>query len=63
MKIIRDATPNAGTYSNESDYHEPGWQEAFWGSHYPRLLAIKKKYDPLGLFRTHHSVGSENARA
>ena len=63
MKIIRDATPNAGTYSNEADYHEPGWQEAFWGSHYPRLLAIKKKYDPLGLFRTHHSVGSENARA
>ena len=59
MKIIRDATPNAGTYSNESDYHEPGWQEAFWGSHYPRLLAIKKKYDPQGLFQTHHSVGSE----
>ncbi len=59
MKIIRDATPNAGTYSSESDYHEPGWQEAFWGSHYPRLLAIKKKYDPQGLFQTHHSVGSE----
>ncbi|MGE4608439.1 MAG: FAD-binding protein, partial [Myxococcota bacterium] len=46
MKIIRDATPNAGTYSNEADYHEPNWQEAFWGSHYSRLLAIKQKYDP-----------------
>ena len=63
MKIIRDATPRAGTYSNEADYHEPGWQEAFWGNHYPRLLAIKKKYDPLGLFRTHHSVGSEEPPA
>jgi len=63
MKIIRDATPNAGNYSNEADYREPDWQEAFWGSHYPRLLAIKKKYDPLGLFRTHHSVGSEEPPA
>ncbi len=59
MKLLREATPNAGTYSNEADYHEPDWQKAFWGTHYPRLLAIKKKYDPEGLFRTHHSVGSE----
>ena len=59
MKIIRDATPGAGNYSNEADYHEPNWQEAFWGSNYPRLLAIKRKYDPQGIFRTHHSVGSE----
>ena len=59
MKIIRDATPRAGTYSNEADYHEPNWQEAFWGANYPRLLAIKRKYDPQGLFQTHHSVGSE----
>ena len=59
MKIIRDATPGAGNYSNEADYHEPNWQEAFWGSNYPRLLAIKRKYDPQGIFRTPHSVGSE----
>ena len=59
MKIIREATPGAGNYSNEADYHEPNWQEAFWGSNYPRLLAIKRKYDPEGLFHTHHSVGSE----
>jgi len=59
MKIIRDATPGAGTYSNEADYHEPDWQRAFWGENYPKLLSIKKKYDPQNLFRTHHSVGSE----
>jgi len=59
MKIIREATPGAGTYSNEADYHEPNWQEAFWGKNYPKLLAIKKKRDPEGLFHTHHSVGSE----
>ncbi|HIG30645.1 MAG TPA: FAD-binding oxidoreductase [Verrucomicrobiales bacterium] len=59
MKILRDATPGAGSYSNETDYHEPNWQEEFWGTNYPRLLAIKRKYDPQGLFQTHHSVGSE----
>ena len=59
MRIIRAATPGAGNYANEADYHEPDWQEAFWGSNYPRLLAIKRRYDPEGFFSTHHSVGSE----
>ncbi len=59
MSVIREATPGAGNYANEADYHEPDWQEAFWGSHYPRLLAIKQRYDPTGMFSTHHSVGSE----
>jgi FAD/FMN-containing dehydrogenase len=57
--IIRDATPGAGTYSNESDYFEPDWQQAFWGTNYDRLLAIKRKVDPDNLFRVHHGVGSE----
>ena len=59
MKILRQATPGAGTYSNEADYHEPDWQRAFWGTNYPRLKRIKQKYDPGNMFRTHHSVGSE----
>ena len=59
MKLLRDATPGAGTYSSEADYHAPAWQESFWGTNYPKLLSIKRKYDPAGLFRTHHSVGSE----
>ena len=57
--IIRKATPDAGNYANEADYHEPDWQKAFWGSNYQRLLSIKQRYDPSGLFQTHHSVGSE----
>tara|TARA_B100001059_G_scaffold16631_1_gene13730 strand:- start:644 stop:2482 length:1839 start_codon:yes stop_codon:yes gene_type:complete len=59
IEVIRKATPGAGNYANEADYHEPDWQEAFWGTHYPRLLTVKKRYDPTGLFQTHHSVGSE----
>lgn len=59
MKLIRDATPGAGTYSNEADYFEPDWQSEFWGTNYSRLLEIKKKYDPDSIFVCHHCIGSE----
>jgi FAD/FMN-containing dehydrogenase len=59
MKIIRDGTPGAGAYVNEADYFEPNWQETFWGTNYQKLLALKRKYDPDGLFYCHHCVGSE----
>ena len=60
MKVIREATPRAGSYVNETDYFEPRWQEEFWGDNYARLLRIKQKYDPGGLFFCHHCVGSES---
>jgi FAD/FMN-containing dehydrogenase len=59
MGIISSATPNSGCYSTEADYFLPDWQEAQWGVNYPRLLRIKRKYDPDNLFRVHHGVGSE----
>ena len=31
----------------------------FWGPNYARLLAVKDRYDPDGLFFVHHGVGSE----
>ena len=49
----------AGSYVSESDFFATDWQGAFWGPHYPRLLAIKDRYDPDGLFVVHHGVGSE----
>ncbi|HYV67426.1 MAG TPA: FAD-binding protein [Myxococcales bacterium] len=59
MKIIREASPGTGSYVNETDFFEPDWQRSFWGENYPRLLQIKQKYDPEGLFFCHHCVGSE----
>ena len=59
MKFIRNATLGAGSYVNETDYFEPDWQREFWGDNYQRLLKIKRKYDPEGLFLCHHCVGSE----
>jgi len=33
--------------------------KSFWGPNYPKLRAVKAKYDPTGLFFVHHGVGSE----
>jgi len=59
MNILRNATPGSGSYSNEADYFEPDWQTSFWGANYPKLLDIKRKYDPGNIFRVHNGVGSE----
>lgn len=59
MALVRAATPESGSYVNETDYFEPDWQRSFWGDSYPRLLEIKRRYDPANLFRVHHGVGSE----
>ncbi len=57
---LRKLVPNPGSYVSESDFFEKDWQHAFWGDNYPRLLAVKAKYDPNGLFFVHHGVGSED---
>jgi FAD/FMN-containing dehydrogenase len=56
---LRKLVPDAGSYVSESNYFNASWQRAYWGDNYPRLRAIKKKYDPEGLFFVHHGVGSE----
>lgn len=56
---LRRIVPDAGSYVAESSYFNPSWQQAFWGGNYPRLLAVKTKYDPEGLFFVRHGVGSE----
>jgi FAD/FMN-containing dehydrogenase len=59
MQELRKLAPESGSYVAESDFFEPQWQNSYWGPNYPRLLSIKKKYDPAGLFFVHHGVGSE----
>ena len=56
---IRTAGDN-GSYVSESDYFNASWQDAFWGANYPRLRAIKRRYDPDGMFVVHHGAGSED---
>jgi FAD/FMN-containing dehydrogenase len=52
--------PAGGSYVSESNYFNPNWSRAFWGRNYPRLKAVKARYDPDGLFFVHHGVGSED---
>ena len=60
MAELRKLVPQPGSYVSESDYFERSWQQSFWGPNYPRLLAVKRRYDPDGLFFVHHGVGSED---
>jgi hypothetical protein len=59
MNQLRALVPRPGSYFNETNYFEKNWQQSFWGANYDRLVAIKRKYDPGGLFYVHHGVGSE----
>ncbi|KAG8968872.1 hypothetical protein FRC03_005745 [Tulasnella sp. 419] len=54
---VRFLTPNSGTYYSHGDLSEPEHEKAFWGEHYPELLLIKKRHDPLGLLTSWKSVG------
>ncbi|QRV74527.1 FAD-binding domain protein [Ceratobasidium sp. AG-Ba] len=47
-------------YFNEADPQEPRWKKAFFGQHYDRLLKIKNKVDPTGLFTCNRCVGYES---
>jgi FAD/FMN-containing dehydrogenase len=60
MDPLRRLVPDHGSYVSESSFFEADWRGAFWGVNYPRLRAIKDRYDPEGLFFVHHGVGSED---
>lgn len=40
-----------------------GWQDAFWGPNYERLLSIKQKYDPDRVLDCWKCVGFEEGGA
>jgi FAD/FMN-containing dehydrogenase len=60
MKELRKVVPEPAAYVSESNFFEKGWQRSYWGANYERLLAVKRQYDPDGLFFVHHGVGSED---
>lgn len=52
--------PFSGAYWSETDYFERDFQLSYWGAQkYAKLLDIKARYDPRGLFVCRHCVGSE----
>lgn len=59
LRGVNDPSVRAA-YLNEADAEEPDFQQSFWGDNYPRLYAIKQKWDPSGLFMARGTVGSED---
>jgi hypothetical protein len=60
MGELRKVGPEPAAYVSESNFFEKDWQHSYWGTNYERLRAIKRQYDPDGLFFVHHGVGSED---
>ncbi|KXH43236.1 long-chain-fatty-acid-CoA ligase [Colletotrichum nymphaeae SA-01] len=56
---LRELTLGSGTYMNEGDFQLKTWKEDFYGANYPRLQAIKSKYDPEGLLFGPTGVSSD----
>jgi hypothetical protein len=38
---------------------DPEWKRVYWGSNYPKLEQIKKKYDPMNVFWCSPCVGAD----
>lgn len=59
LPALEKLTPGGGAYLNEGDPNQPDWQQAFYGSNYAKLNAVKDKYDPEHIFYGRTAVGSE----
>ncbi|TDZ20879.1 FAD-linked oxidoreductase apf9 [Colletotrichum orbiculare MAFF 240422] len=59
LPAYRALSPTTGTYMNEADWGEERFAEDFYSTNYKKLLEIKTKYDPLGVFYCPTCVGSD----
>jgi hypothetical protein len=56
---LKRLAPDTGGYMNEGDRHDPEYVHAFYGGNYESHLAVKRRYDPEGVFYCPTCVGAE----
>ncbi|MFD7631634.1 FAD-binding oxidoreductase [Streptomyces sp. NPDC059851] len=55
--IFGDRSPE-GAYQNFPDPTLENWRQAYYGRNYPRLVNVKRKYDPTGFFDYQQAIGT-----
>lgn len=58
--LLIEVAPESASYSNEADMFMKEWRKEMYGPNWTRLLAIKEKYDPDGVFWSLHTPGADN---
>lgn len=57
--LLIEVAPESGSYSNEADIYMKEWRHELYGPNWNRLLQIKEKYDPDGVFWSKHTPGAD----
>lgn len=60
LDVLDRVSVDSGTYFNEASLYEKDFKKTFFGSHYPRLKDIKRKYDQDDIFLVAEGVGSDD---
>lgn len=58
-KLLLDAVPDSGSYSNEADAFMQDWKREMYGEHWHGLLEVKERYDPDGVFYSRNTPGAD----